>query len=291
MSPISKGLPSPFAPAPSGRRFAIVRLGRAAAAAAIGLGGLAAGAAGQDPGPLVTDRPDQTESAESVPRGVTQLEVGTTWTRLGGEGDPSALTLGATLARLGLGGGLEARIGHEGWTSLRAGGETIASGLGDAEVGAKLAGPVGAGSLGVLASAWLPTGEEGLGHLRADPSLRALYARPLGGRLSAGANLGLAVESGPDPDPDADPDAVRSDLGLPWSAVLGVGATERVGLFVELYGSFGLTGEAVASQSLDGGLTVLVLDALQLDASAGVGLDDDAEDWFVGGGVSVRIPR
>lgn len=32
--------------------------------------------AGQDPGSLVTDRPDQTESAEAVPSGFVQLELG-----------------------------------------------------------------------------------------------------------------------------------------------------------------------------------------------------------------------
>ena len=37
-----------------------------------------------DIGPLVTDRPDFTESAVGVPIGRVQIEAGYTWTRKGG---------------------------------------------------------------------------------------------------------------------------------------------------------------------------------------------------------------
>jgi len=78
---------------------------------------------------------------------------------------------------------------------------------------------------------------------------------------------------------------------MPYSAVLGIGASDRLGLFVELFGAFGLRDDRPAAHALDGGLTVLLRDGLQLDASAGVGLDDDAREWFVASGLSVRIPR
>lgn len=44
------------------------------------------------------------------------------------------------------------------------------------------------------------------------------------------------------------------------------------------------------SNSFDGGFTYLLRDDLQVDASAGVGLSDDADDWFVGLGLSLRFP-
>ncbi len=47
----------------------------------------------------------------------------------------------------------------------------------------------------------------------------------------------------------------------------------------------------VAGESgpIDGGFTYLVRDTLQLDVAAGVGLSDEADDWFVGIGVSARF--
>jgi len=247
----------------------------------------------QEPGPLVTDRPDQTESAASVPAGFAQLELGVTYGREGGTGDPSSLDLGGALARVGLGHGLEARLGHAGWTSLRAAGETVTSGWGDAEVGLKLAGTLADArtSLGLLGSLSVPVGEDELSSGRSDPSVRLLVARELSGSLSLGANLGLAWETVPAPGDAGDPDAVRTELEMPYSAVLGIGASDRLGLFVELFGAFGLRDDRPAAHALDGGLTVLLRDGLQLDASAGVGLDDDAREWFVASGLSVRIPR
>jgi len=247
----------------------------------------------QDPGPLVTDRPDQTESALSVPAGFTQLELGVTYGREGGAGDPSALDLGGTLARVGLGHGLEARLGHAGWTSVRAGGETLASGFGDAELGLKLAGTLADGrtSIGLLGSVSVPIGEDEVSSGRADPSVRVLWSRSLSERLSLGANLGLAWETVPASHVDAGPDDVETELEMPYTAALGIAASDRVGLFLELFGGFGLRDDRPAAHALDGGLTVLLRDGWQLDASAGVGLDDDARDWFVASGVSVRIPR
>lgn len=246
----------------------------------------------QEPGPLITDRPDQTESAASVPAGFAQLELGMSYGREDGPGDPSSLDIGGALARVGLGHGLEARIGHAGWTSVRAGGETLASGWGDAEIGLKIAGPIGAGrsSLGLLGSLSIPVGEDRLSSGRADPSLRLLLARDLSDRLSVGANLGLAWETVPIAAAETE-DAVRTELEMPYSAVLGIGASDRVGLFVELFGAFGLRHDRPAAHALDGGVTLLLRDGVQLDASAGAGLDDDARQWFVAGGLSVRIPR
>lgn len=280
-------MPSPR-PSPSSRRPSRVALAALLAAVAVPT----AAAEAQEPGPLITDRPDQTESAASVPAGFAQLELGMSYGRDRGPGDPSSLDIGGALARVGLGHGLEARIGHAGWTSARAGGETLVSGWGDAELGVKLAGPLGTGrsSVGLLGSLSIPVGEDGLSSGRADPSVRLLLAREVSDRLSLGANLGLAWETVPVAVVGTG-DADRTELEMPYSAVLGVGASDRLGIFVELFGAFGLRHDRPAAHALDGGVTVLLHDGVQLDASAGVGLDDDARRWFVASGVSVRIPR
>lgn len=53
----------------------------------------------------------------------------------------------------------------------------------------------------------------------------------------------------------------------------------------------GLESGAPDPVSLDGGLTFGIRDNVQLDISAGVGLNRAADDWFVGAGVAIRVPR
>jgi hypothetical protein len=78
---------------------------------------------------------------------------------------------------------------------------------------------------------------------------------------------------------------------VPYSVSLGIGLLPRLGAFLELFGAAGLEAGATDPVSLDGGLTLLVLGNLQLDVSGGVGLNAGADDWFVGAGVALRVPR
>ncbi|MBI2071420.1 MAG: transporter [Gemmatimonadetes bacterium] len=59
--------------------------------------------------------------------------------------------------------------------------------------------------------------------------------------------------------------------------------------FAETFGSLP-AGDGDAGHHVDGGFTFLVRDNLQLDLSFGRGIAG-ASDWFVGAGVSVRLPR
>ncbi|MBI2435836.1 MAG: transporter, partial [Candidatus Hydrogenedentes bacterium] len=45
------------------------------------------------------------------------------------------------------------------------------------------------------------------------------------------------------------------------------------------------------AHSLDGGFTFLLRENIQWDLFVGVGLSDDADDWFVGTGLCFRFPR
>ena len=64
--------------------------------------------------------------------------------------------------------------------------------------------------------------------------------------------------------------------------------TDRVGAFLELFGDRQITG---TSASVDGGLTFLLRDLVQLDVSVGRGLRGLADDLFLGMGLSFRVPR
>ena len=68
---------------------------------------------------------------------------------------------------------------------------------------------------------------------------------------------------------------------------LGYGATDQLGLFIEVFGAVGLSAED-SPASIDGGMTWLFNDDSQLDLFAGVGLNNDADEFFVGIGYSIR---
>ena len=239
----------------------------------------AVGASAQSP-ELVTDRPDQTESATVVPRGLLQVETGYLFTR---EGNVDSHAAPGTLFRIGLGGRTELRLGHAGVVGAEG-----RRGAGDSELGAKVnLIPRADGwrpELALLGSLALPTGGHGFSSGGADPSFLAAFAHELAPRLSLGYNAGAAWESSPD--------RPARDAFLVYSLALGVGLTDRLGAFLEVFGDRQVAGEAAASASVDGGLTLLPIGGvLQLDFSVGRRLRGPADDLFVGAGLSSRWPR
>jgi hypothetical protein len=69
-----------------------------------------------------------------------------------------------------------------------------------------------------------------------------------------------------------------------------MGLTYRLSCFVEFFGDIPTGSDERPANSFDGGLTFLMADNLQLDASSGAGLSDGADDWFLAVGLSVRFP-
>lgn len=233
--------------------------------------------------PMITDRPDQTESALTVPVGLLQVELGSVFEQTRGAGRLDALTVGGALLRYGLHPRLEARLGFAGWmrTELQGAGpvSVITQGVGDLDLGAKvrLAPEGSAYDLAILAGTTLPTGAQAFTTDQVDPNGRIAFAVPLTDRVGLGLNAGAFGTAG------------RAD-GL-YTAVLGFTLSDRVGAFAESYGTLPISAGGAAVHALDGGVTLLLTPTLQLDASGGVGLNANAADWFVGAGVSVRVGR
>ena len=238
----------------------------------------AVGASAQSP-ELVTDRPDQTESATVVPRGLLQVETGYLFTR---KGDVDSHAAPGTLFRIGLGGRTELRLGHAGVMGTEG-----RRGAGDGELGAKFnLIPQADGwrpELAVLGGLSLPTGDSRFSSGGADPSLLVAFTHDLTPRLALGYNAGAAWES--------TPDAPGHDAFMVYSLALGIGVTGRLGAFLEVFGDRQLTDEATAGVSADAGLTLLLTEIVQLDFSVGRGLRGPADDLFVGTGLSFRLPR
>ncbi len=231
---------------------------------------------------LVTDRPDQTESTEIVPKGFVQTELGL------GDADGADATA-AGLARIGLSERIELRVGLD---------EFFLSGPEDAidmSIGAKfrLAGERdGRPAIAVIAALNQKLGNslspvsDGL-----RPSFRFAFSHTLSERLSLGYNAGVSWDEtvrliGMPSVPDAE-----LESRFLWTAVLGIGATERVGFFIEAFGDTGLSDDGPSETALDGGVTFLVRPNVQLDVFVGTGLSNAAPDWLAGAGVSFRLPE
>jgi len=140
---------------------------------------------------LVTDRPDQTESATVVPKGLVQVETGYLFTR---DGNVDSYEVPGTLFRIGLGGRLELRLGHAG--AIGGGGK---HGAGDTNVGVKvnlLEGRDGPKpELAILGGLSFPTGDHGFSSDGIDPSFLFSFAHALSPKLSLGYNIGMSWES------------------------------------------------------------------------------------------------
>ncbi len=231
---------------------------------------------------LTTDRPDQTESATVVARGLLQVETGYLLAR---DGEVNGYEVPGTLLRIGLGSRTELRIGHAGVV-----GKEGRLGLGDSHLGTKV-------NLIERADGWrpemallvglsLPTGGDQYSSNGIDPSFLVAFAHELSPKLSLGYNVGAKWESSAG-------NPVREKLAL-YSAALGLGLTDRLSAFFEFFGNEKQTGSMVTSEgfiAVDSGLTFLLTDIVQLDLYIGRGLAGQTEDVFVGMGLSFRLPR
>lgn len=245
---------------------------------------VASAASGQTPvvgeSPLVTDRPDFTESAETIAPGRFQLEAGATFTDAGRVED---LSLGEILGRLGLTDRLELRLGAGSYREVDGPGGAEASGWEDTSLGVKARLAAGDGGArpdaALIVATTLPTGARDLGGgagLQPEAVL-ALAWEPTPG-LGLGVNAGYAYPR------DA---GERFHQGFA-SVALGWPAGERLGLFAELYGFSEEEEGGDATSYANGGATWLLGPDLQLDARLGTGLSGTDTDWFVGVGFAAR---
>jgi len=257
--------------------------------------------------PLVTDRPDQTESAAIVPAGWLQIEAGVTYEEgsyaYAGFDYGSAWTtqMPGVLLRLGLNRNVELRIGAAYTREILTvrdrpmdmSGADWPDYLGDESgmepfsLGMKAALSEEHGMIpqaAVLVTVGIPgTGSEYFDSDWPAPEIRFAFAHTLSDVFSIGYNLGIAWD-GTSP--------VHAGY---YSFVLGAGLTEMIGAYAEVYGD--LPGDMPALHRADAGLTFLLNPDLQLDLSAGMALSTPdvaiphyRMDSFAGFGVSWRVP-
>jgi hypothetical protein len=231
--------------------------------------------------PIVTDRPDFTESAVTVPQGMIQLEAGQTLTQ---ENRLQSVTFGETLVRVGLSPRVELRVAPNS-VALAQDGSVLRLGYEDSGLGFKFAfRDAGEGSkrwipaLALIVDASIPTGAAMFRSEHVLPGVKGLMAWDLTERVAFSSNVNWALAE----------DAVRTHNEWSVSGSVGVGLTDRWGAYTEYYG-FGENVQGWQRRDyLNGGVTFQPVPALQFDARVGMGPSMSRRDYFVGLGLSRR---
>lgn len=236
-------------------------------------------------GDISTDRPDQSESPYLVDKESFQIEAGITAESDEPQNDVKINVLSAPslLFRYGAAKNFELRAGIEHISSKT----TIfnnsynESGLGPLMAGAKIGLFKEKGSApetALLLSVTIPFKENSM--FQSDyigGEFRFAMTNSLSNRVSLSYNLGAEFGAGS-----------RGATGI-YTAAIGANLIKKLSVFAELYGF--LPQKTSPDHRFDAGLTYLVLKNVQLDASFGFGLSKKSPDFFIGGGVSLRLPK
>jgi len=236
--------------------------------------------------PLDPNRPGQANPPTVIEPGRLQIESGITFARqTEGRPDTDTLTVPEIELRLGLFENVELQLFAEGlvreWrdgSNDRIGGSDLA-----VDVRAKLWDQAAwRPTLGVDFGVSFPTGSRFATSDGVDVEGELLWAWDFADRWNLTGNLIFGGQT-----QGADDSTRRFVFGPELS--LGLSIAERFGAFVEYYAE--VRARRPDEHSVDGGFTFLVNDDLQLDVSAGAGLNDSAPDFFVAAGISWRLPR
>ncbi len=240
--------------------------------------------------PIITDRPDFTESSVTVGRGVVQLEGGYTYFYDSDTvGSDKIHSFPETLLRVGvLADWLELRVGWsylEETTHVFGDGRTVATGSDDMYLGMKFALTGQAGILPEMAlvpQMRVPTGSSEFSAREVLPGLNWIYGWEINDWLSVGAQSQLNRK--------LDDETNEPYEEFSQSLTVNYRAIDRVGAYTEWFVFAPDGAESNHNEHYaDGGVTFLVTDNFQLDARAGVGLNAAAADMFAGLGFAFRL--
>ena len=235
---------------------------------------------------LAADRPDFTEAASTVGRGVLQIEFGYTFSGdWAGGHTVQTHTMGELLVRGGVAADwIELRVAATPVTRVESeGGRASETGIDDLYLGAKFEltrqrGRVPA--LALLPQMTLPTGSALFSGGRVLPGVNLIYSwdAPGGLSLAGSTQVNLAVADGDDSYPE-------------WaqSAVAGTGLGTRGGVYGEWYAFLPMGADAPKEHYFNAGLTWLTAEDSQWDIRVGVGLNDAAQDFFAGVGAAILM--
>lgn len=245
------------------------------------------------PAPLTiaTDRPSFSDTAGIAPVGHLQLETGYTFTfRDRDDTEVDRHNAPELLARVGL---IQDRLefrastsGYQWVMTHEAGQDTSTEGFSDVAVGLKLKlcdQDHGVPRLAFEAVTTVGAGSRDISTRHAEPTIKLIWSYDLeqvwGDRwkgVGIGGNLNLAY-------PTTDGDRF---IQLAGSVCVTYALTDKTGLFAEYYVVGPASKGADAAHSVDFGISYLLDPRVQLDARIGCGLNNEADNMFVGTGIS-----
>jgi hypothetical protein len=227
---------------------------------------------------IEADRPDFTESTETVPPGSIQAEGGYTYSR-----DESGTnhSIGELLIRVPATSHAEVRVGFNSYSITRTAG-SVQRGFEDIEIGTKVRLidqeersliP----SVSILALTTLPTGHRGIGSRTMQPTAKLALGWQLSERLSLQSNSNYTYAS---------EDGTRFSQ---WANSVSFGAdlAPRLESFAEWFGTSPASLGARRADYLDAGAAMRFGTSLRLDARIGINTRT-AKNYFAGVGVSRR---
>jgi len=234
---------------------------------------------GQEPEELVTDRPDQTESSRTVPHKAFQIEGGfLLGSTIIDESTLWEYSFPSILLRYGLFRGFELRLGDQFKSTRYINNDSLntINGIDDLTFGVKFNLMKGQGlipEMAMIISGSIPIGSPDYTQKMVVPSIIMAASHSIAQSVGLGYNLGwigpVNVHGG----------------SLIYSLVVGT-SFKKLGAFAEIYGSW------IHFHSMelkfDGGITLLIRENIQWDASGGLGLN--TRTWFLSTGMSIRLP-
>lgn len=234
---------------------------------------------------LITDRPDATESPNTVPQYHIQIETGLYYESFT-ENDIKQETKGynTTLLRVGVLKNLEFRLGWDfeetQFSVDNEDLENVLSGFSPLLIGAKA--EIAQENkllpnIGLLVHAYLPFFAS-TDYRPQTTGLEAIFsfAHTLSEKSNLGYNLGAAWQNNAD------------GLEYIYTLAYGYSITDLLGIYAEVYGN--LPENNRAQHFADAGITYLIKNNLQLDATVGTGITED-QDILLSAGISYRIPK
>lgn len=233
--------------------------------------------------PIVTDRPDFTESSSTVGLGRIQLEMGYTFTS--GDDDFRSHNYPQILLRIGLfAEWFELRIEQSFTSEIQP--PTSVDGNEDLGLGFKLALTEQKGCLpetGMIVETSIPTGDEDLTDDELLPAITYLYGWDIiPDCIDMGGETQLAR---------AQDDDGHFYLQVAQSWTIGYNLTKRLGAYTEWFAFFpdgAIAADTGPEHYLDGGFTYLITNNFQVDIEGGVGLNQHSDNYFIGAGMAVR---
>jgi hypothetical protein len=239
---------------------------------------------------LETDRPTRGQGPTAVPQGTMQIETGYKFQQ-----EETPLThqkeyvYPTTLLRIGILKKMELRVNADykkektrDLTGMSGGTTAIEQGFSDVQVGAKVTLYRGSGAIprvGMLGNVTLPVGNEANRPPHAAPEGSLLFSNKLSDKLELQYNAGYRKQK--------DQEEYRGEAIYAVSGNLKV--TDKLTWFAEIFGQ--KPNHDKAAHAGDTGFMFKLLPDLQLDVIGSVGLNNEAPDYYAGGGVTWRIPR